>query len=113
MRPLAMPRITGAAQLAPLVLLAWLSGIGVARAQSPSPAPAATPGLPTVPTTRILAIGRPTSRWSPEALRGVMAERIVSNAANKRRWISQTGREDGKVGRGATESRSAWYHVPQ
>ena len=72
MRPSGIPRITKAGRLVSLMLLACLSGVGVARAQGTSPAPTAAVSLPTVPTTRILAIGRPTSRWSPEALRSVM-----------------------------------------
>lgn len=49
--------------------------IGAAGAQ-PAPGPGAALGLPSVPTTRVLAIGRLTASASPEAMKAVMAGEV-------------------------------------
>lgn len=55
---------------------------------SPSPASAQTatapttpPGLPNVPVTKIMAIGRVTAKWKPAALRTVMPQEVRETIA--------------------------------
>lgn len=42
---------------------------------------AAPPGLPVVPVTKVIAIGRVTDRWTPEAIRTVMPREVRETVA--------------------------------
>lgn len=57
-------------------LLATLSMAAFIGMASPSQAQSASTGLPTVPTTRILAIGRVTAAWTPAARASVMPQEV-------------------------------------
>ncbi|TPG40514.1 hypothetical protein EAH79_11450 [Sphingomonas koreensis] len=69
-------RLAGAALAASVVAAALPS----ARAQS-APGPASPPGLPSVPVTKVIAIGHVTAKWTPEALQTVMPREVRETVA--------------------------------
>lgn len=58
------------------VLALALGAASAASSQTPAPAGASPTGLPAVPTTRVLAIGHLTAKWTPQAMRGVMPDEV-------------------------------------
>ena len=67
-----------------------LAGTAIAAASLASAAPvsaqtsttaAAPPGLPVVPVTKVIAIGRVTAKWKPEAIRTVMPREVRETVA--------------------------------
>ena len=64
------------------VMAASLAAGGPLPAVAQSAVPAGPPpGLPAVPVTKIIAIGRVTAKWTPEALRTVMPREVRETVA--------------------------------
>jgi muconolactone delta-isomerase len=62
------------------VIAASLAAASPASAQTATPA-GPPPGLPVVPITKVIAIGRVTDKWTPEAIRTVMPREVRETVA--------------------------------
>ncbi|TPG16451.1 hypothetical protein EAH87_14580 [Sphingomonas koreensis] len=69
-------RLAGAALAASIAAATPLP----ARAQSAT-GPVSPPGLPSVPVTKVMAIGHVTAKWTPETLRTVMPREVRETVA--------------------------------